>query len=218
MAEPEELILEGAHFATRVARDAWRRYGTPAPDDAIPLCAVRARLEMFLTALVRTSITIVPMEPPAPASWLSRLARGPVARPSRQTAAYPAPTDDDVCLPAALPPTTCGLDALTLYRLLAVEQAARARCAGRRWCRLGSKAPRRRTGFCSLKRRRSIAGLRSRSAGWCRAVIAARAHALASCTRAARRRPTARLNGRFTALLAADPLHATVHRGCRWLA
>ena len=51
MAEPEELILEGAHFATRVAREAWRRYGTPADDRATALAAVRARLEMFLTAL-----------------------------------------------------------------------------------------------------------------------------------------------------------------------
>ena len=30
MSEPEDLILEGAHFATRVARDVWARYGSPA--------------------------------------------------------------------------------------------------------------------------------------------------------------------------------------------
>ena len=41
MAEPEELILEGAHFATRVARDVWRRYGTSAPDNTVPLASVR---------------------------------------------------------------------------------------------------------------------------------------------------------------------------------
>jgi len=31
MAEPEELILEGAHLATRVARDAWRRTAARVP-------------------------------------------------------------------------------------------------------------------------------------------------------------------------------------------
>src|SRR6188768_2263013 len=58
MAEPEELILEGAHFATRVARDVWRRYGTPVPDTTIPLASVRVRLEMFLSALFRTPVPV----------------------------------------------------------------------------------------------------------------------------------------------------------------
>ena len=77
MAEPEELILEGAHFATRVAREAWRRYGATPEDRATSLCAVRTRLEIFLTALLGRSIAIAPMEPPAPVSWLARLARHP---------------------------------------------------------------------------------------------------------------------------------------------
>ncbi len=42
MSEPEELILEGAHFATRVARDVWRRYGTSVPDTTVPLASVRS--------------------------------------------------------------------------------------------------------------------------------------------------------------------------------
>ena len=66
MSEPEELILEGAHFATRVARDAWCRYGAhPAARD-VRLSHVRTRLELFLTALFRTPIAIAPMERPAP--------------------------------------------------------------------------------------------------------------------------------------------------------
>ena len=124
MAEPEELILEGAHFATRVAREAWRRYGTPAEDRATALTTVRTRLEMFVTALVRTSITIVPMEPPAPASWLSRLARGP-SRSRHDRSLLSATDGRRIYLPPALPPATCGLDALALYRLFAVQQAAR---------------------------------------------------------------------------------------------
>jgi hypothetical protein len=74
MAEPEELILEGAHFATRVARDVWQRYGAhPASRDA-RLSHVRTRLELFVTALFRMPIAIAPMALPAPRTWLSRLA------------------------------------------------------------------------------------------------------------------------------------------------
>src|SRR6188768_1786108 len=123
MAEPEELILEGAHFATRVARDVWRRYGTSVPDTAIPLASVRVRLEMFLSALFRTPVPVVRMEPPAPASWLSRLARG---RAHQRDEPLLSGTDGrHVCLPPVLPLTAGGQDALSLYRLLAVEQAAR---------------------------------------------------------------------------------------------
>ena len=43
MSEPEDLILEGAHFATRFARDVWRRYGTSVTDRSVPLATVRAR-------------------------------------------------------------------------------------------------------------------------------------------------------------------------------
>ena len=124
MAEPEELILEGAHFATRVARQAWRRYGTKAADRSVALVTVRSRLEMFLTALVRAPISVVPIEAPAPLSWLSRLARSP-SRSRRGASPHSGTDGRQVCLPAALPPVLCGLDALALYRLLAVEQAAR---------------------------------------------------------------------------------------------
>lgn len=123
MAEPEELILEGAHFATRVAREAWRRYGTPAADRATSLAAVRARLELFLSALFRTSVGIASMAPAAPVSWLARLAGD---RRERQDTRLLSGTDGRrVLLPAALPKAPWGEDALALYRLLAVEQASR---------------------------------------------------------------------------------------------
>jgi nitric oxide reductase NorD protein len=125
MSEPEELILEGAHFATRLARDVWRRYGTSASDRSIPLVSVRVRLEMFLTALFETAVTVTAMEPPAPVSWLSRLQRQ--RSHDRHDEALLSGTDGQrICLPPMLPPTTNGQDAMTVYRLLAVEQAARA--------------------------------------------------------------------------------------------
>ncbi len=123
MAEPEELILEGAHFATRVAREAWRRYGTAAADRTTSLSSVRTRLELFLTALVGASVDIVPIEPPAPASWLARLAGSSSRR--RNESALSATDGRRIYLPAALPPVLYGFEALTLYRLLAVQQAAR---------------------------------------------------------------------------------------------
>src|SRR5215203_278425 len=83
MSEPEELILEGAHFATRIARDAWRRYGAHTASRDVGLPSVRTRLELFLAALFQQPIAIAPMEPPAPRTWLSRLA-------NRQTAESPA--------------------------------------------------------------------------------------------------------------------------------
>jgi nitric oxide reductase NorD protein len=204
MAEPEELILEGAHFATRVARDAWQRYGAPASDRMVPLTAVRARLEMFLTALVRTSLTIVPMEPPAPATWLSRLTSGP-SRDRRERSLLSGTDGRRVYLPAALPPTTSGQDALALYRLLAVEQAARlvratalvsAQIEGgetRDWFLLAEAAAVDR--WIAIEVR-----------GLVPLVIAARAHALAS--RRDRRPSTfdAAVEQQVRTLLAADPL------------
>ena len=124
MAEPEELILEGAHFATRVARDVWRRHGTSIPEASIALADVRVRLEMFLSALFGAPIPVVRMEPPAPASWLARVAR----RRSHQHDAQHLLSGTDgrrVCLPSVLPLTIGGLEAMSLYRLLAVQQAVR---------------------------------------------------------------------------------------------
>ena len=74
MSEPEELILEGAHFATRVARDLWARHGPLTRSPGLPLTSVRTRLELFVTALFQMAIAIAPTEPAAPRTWLSRLA------------------------------------------------------------------------------------------------------------------------------------------------
>jgi nitric oxide reductase NorD protein len=138
MSEPEELILEGAHFATRIARDAWRRYGAHTASRDVRLSSVRTRLELFLAALFQQPIAIAPMEPPAPRTWLSRLA-------NRDTADSPhdpllSATDGRrIYLPPSMEPKPRDgasrparertveetETALALYRLLAVQQAAR---------------------------------------------------------------------------------------------
>ena len=139
MSEPEELILEGAHFATRIARDAWRRYGAHTSSRDVTLAGVRARLELFLAALFQQRIAIAPMEPPAPRTWLSRLAN----RHAGESPHDPLLSGTDgrrIYLPPSVEPRqregrasrparerTAGETeaALALYRLLAVQQAAR---------------------------------------------------------------------------------------------
>ncbi len=124
MAEPEELIIEGAHLATRVARDAWRRYGPPAPASSVPLTAVRVRLELFLTALFARSMKIVGADPPAPRTWLSRLARG--RSPETDDGTPGAGTDGQrLFLPPSLLRDGSDEKTLALYQLLAVQQASR---------------------------------------------------------------------------------------------
>src|SRR5262245_34463815 len=121
MSEPEELILEGAHFATRVARDVWRRHVPASPE--VQLADVRGRLELFVTALFQTPITIGTIETPAPATWLSKLAH----RSLRACDASPlCGTDEErVLLPPLLSRVRSEEDTVARYRLLAVQQAAR---------------------------------------------------------------------------------------------
>lgn len=123
MSEPEELILEGAHVATRIARDAWRRYAARSSSTELPLARVRQRLELFLAALFGMPIAIAPMESPAPVNWLARLA-APPARPKHRG---PSCGTDGVrvFLPPALDRGEGEDETLAVYRLLAVEQALR---------------------------------------------------------------------------------------------
>jgi nitric oxide reductase NorD protein len=139
MSEPEELILEGAHFATRIARDTWRRYGTHTPSRDVRLSSVRARLELFLAALFRQPIAIAPMEPPAPRTWLSRLANRDTAESPNDPllsgtdgrriylppSVGPGHRDGRASRPARERTVEETERALALYRLLAVQQAAR---------------------------------------------------------------------------------------------
>ncbi len=120
MSEPEDLILDGAYVASRFARDLWRKYAPPTADNALRLADVRLRLELFLHALFERQIAIATAEPPAPVSWLARIAgRGPEA----DVHALPGTDGSRIFLPATLPIPIA--DALQLYTLLAVEQGVR---------------------------------------------------------------------------------------------
>jgi nitric oxide reductase NorD protein len=122
MSEPEELILEGAHFATRVARDTWRRYAPPRAPTALRLSDVRARLEVFIAGLFGAPIAVSVLQPPAPVTWLGRLASR-----SQPRKALPLCATDGVRVFLAEQLDGFGTPEQTLrmYRLLAVQQAAR---------------------------------------------------------------------------------------------
>ena len=123
MSEPEELILEGAHFATRHARALWRRHVRAPASSGVPLPSIRTRLELFVSALFGTPIPICAIEPHAPATWLSRLASG---RPrARRDSALCATDGQRVYLPGVLDVNGSEEQTLAMYRLLAVEQSAR---------------------------------------------------------------------------------------------
>jgi nitric oxide reductase NorD protein len=122
MAEPEDLIIDGALVASRVARDVWRRYA-PAPVVAVVrLADVRVRIELFLQALFERPIAVTPAAPEAPVSWLARLAGRAADRDAPDTAG----TDGvRVYLPSALDATGGMGPAIETYLLLATEQASR---------------------------------------------------------------------------------------------
>ena len=122
MGEPEDLIIDGAYIASRLARDAWRRYSPPRPARVLCLADVRLRLELILNGLFEARIAVAAAEPPAPVSWLARLA-GHAADSTREV---PAGTDGTrVFLPATWD-ASAGADlAFQAYVLLAVAQAAR---------------------------------------------------------------------------------------------
>jgi nitric oxide reductase NorD protein len=125
VAEPEEVIIEAARVATATARALWLR--AAAPDVRPRLSDLRSRLGLFVAMLFPDPLEIATAEPPAPRSLLARfaLATPPHAQPAEALAS----TDGTR---VRLPPELKDLAAdavLPAYRLLAVEQAARA-CRG----------------------------------------------------------------------------------------
>jgi nitric oxide reductase NorD protein len=123
MSEPEDVILEGAHIATTFARDLWRRHA-PQPQ-LVGLDELRLRLELFVEALYGTALPIAVAEPPALPSWLARLAR-PSPRHLDDRRAHPATDGVRIRLPKTLDTPGERQAVLSHFRLLAIQQAARA--------------------------------------------------------------------------------------------
>jgi nitric oxide reductase NorD protein len=201
MSEPEDLLLDGAHVATRIARDTWRRYGPAASQQHASLSSVRGRLELFATALFGTPVHITPAEPAAPVTWLSRLARrgaqtrGPL---------YPGTDGRGIVLPPVLP-LQREEDSLRLYQLLAVEQTARL-ARGTPAIGMGLDDSELRDWFLLAEGAIVDAWIAIHVPGLTSGLVAARAEALAA--RPSDRLQSAReraLEGRLRAVLASDP-------------
>jgi nitric oxide reductase NorD protein len=122
MSEPEDLIIDGAYMASRVARDVWRRYAPAPVETVLRLADVRVRIELFLQALFEARVAVAAADTPAPVSWLGRLA-GRAADGRAEVAAG----TDGVCiyLPPAIDAASGVEAAFQTYLLLAVEQGVR---------------------------------------------------------------------------------------------
>ncbi len=123
MAEPEDVLLDGAHHATLFAQRLWRRHvGADAPA-VLRLVDVRVRLELFARAAFGVPLSVGVAEPPALPSWFARLGRRlPRHLVERRTLGS---TDGErLRLPRTMPDEHG--DGLTAYRLLAASLAARA--------------------------------------------------------------------------------------------
>lgn len=124
MAEAEDVITDVARHATVYAQALWRRHrlGVPGPAQ-VALRDVAQRLDLLVSAVFGRSYTLRVAEPPAPATFLTKVFRGHEG--PRVAAAVPATDDSNIWLPGVLREEP-GLGALDRYRALALHQAARA--------------------------------------------------------------------------------------------
>ena len=121
MSEPEDVILDGAHRATLLARGIWMRHSTGRQPNLVRLTEVRGRLELFVGAAFGVSLTLCPAEPPVSPNLFSRLGR---RIPRHLVERRILTSTDGVRL--RLPPSLPEIGGLLKYRLLASQAAARA--------------------------------------------------------------------------------------------
>jgi nitric oxide reductase NorD protein len=124
MAEPEDVLAEGALMVTRRVREAWASRGDGREDAAPTLRTLRRRLELFTAALFPGALAIGIAEVPVPPTFLRRFARRRTAH-LHSSLALARVQGGRILLPerlGALP----GLGVAARYRLLALEQGARA--------------------------------------------------------------------------------------------
>ncbi len=122
MAEPEDVLAEGALHATRLVREVWARRPAARLQEPPRLPDLRRRLELFVAAVFPGAPDIGVAEPPAPLTLLARLANRRTSH-LRGTQALPSADPERIRLPATL--DVPHADVPGRYRLLALEQAAR---------------------------------------------------------------------------------------------
>ncbi len=123
MSEPEDVILEGAHHAATVATDLWRRRRSGKP--RVELDEVRRRLDLLLGAVFGDVLPLVVAEPAAPITLLGRWARR-IPRHLLDARVFASTDGIHIRLPRSLDSGADRDVAVGAYRLLAIQQAARA--------------------------------------------------------------------------------------------
>lgn len=128
MAEAEELISDAARHATIFAQKLWRKHRTPPETpQTVNLGDVATRLDLLITAIFGSSYPLRSAQFPARATLLSKLFRHD--REPRRTRPIPATNGTSIWLP----PDSDIIDtsqATELYRVMALQQAIRARRGG----------------------------------------------------------------------------------------
>jgi nitric oxide reductase NorD protein len=123
--EPEGLLIDGARRAAVAARELWWRARPPRARAELPLARVRRRLELVAAALYGDTPAMLPSDPAPRPTWLARaLGRAPGHLAPRAAQAFTDGTS--VWLPRALAIQGSEETAIATYRLLALEQVARA--------------------------------------------------------------------------------------------
>ncbi len=124
MAEAEEVLADAALHATNFARGLWHRHRKGATaEPEISLREMAQRLDILLSSVFGKSYPIRIAQPPAPATFLTKVLRrdeGP-----RAMSAIPATDDTHLWLPARSMASEAA-HALAQYRVLALQQATRA--------------------------------------------------------------------------------------------
>lgn len=123
MSEPEDVLLEGAHAAATYVRRLWRR--NRVGPKRVELSDVRRRLELLVGAFHLDAPPIVVAEPLSPPSLFARLF---LRIPSHMVDLRPLAGTDGVKirLPRELTAANGEEAAASVYRMLALQQAARA--------------------------------------------------------------------------------------------
>lgn len=125
MSDAEGLVIEGARRAAVAARELWWRARPPEARATLPLAYVKRRLELFVAALYDHVPPILPADPPPPPTWLAR-ALGRAPRHVSMRTALASTDGTSIWLPRELASCHGETAASATFRLLAVEQMARA--------------------------------------------------------------------------------------------
>jgi len=114
VGEPEEVIVQAAHFATVTARALWA--SQRGPDGRVRLTDVHRRLELLVATLFPNAPPIGVAEPPAPLPLLARLA-SPLSARARPAGALASTDGLRLRLPVVMD-GPAGETAVARYRLL----------------------------------------------------------------------------------------------------